>query len=205
MINRLIGSIEFSANQIEYLDSLKPYCSGYWDIQTHQMKDVKNKINSDLNVIQENNKCAYCGLELNETCGPEIDHIAPKGKKRDGTILYPQFMFEPKNLALACHRCNFENKKIYDSIQTFNDNYAECSFKIVHPYFDDPLQHLDWVDNRTKILIIGLSDKGRETIKLFKLDEEQQSTARAKLKIYERFYDEQKQLIKDILNFTGKN
>ena len=207
MIRKLNGMIQFAADQIVYLDSLKPYKGRQWKSRSRDMESIKGKIRLDLNIIQSNNKCAYCGLDLRETSGPEIEHIAPKGEKPDGTVLYPQFMYEPYNLVFACHRCNCDNKKVYDSIQTVDDDYTQCEFKIIHPYFDEPSDHLDWVDNRTKILIIGKSPKGIETIKLFKLDEEQHSIARAKIKRYQELLltKRENRIVEDVLNYTGNN
>ena len=48
----------------------------------------------------QNNRCVYCRMKVSLATGfYHIEHIAPKS-------LYPQWMYEPKNLCLACPNCN---------------------------------------------------------------------------------------------------
>lgn len=204
MIKKLENPIVYSEEQVIYLNTLKPFQTGTWeDIQTNNMKAIKLVIKSHLDFIQEK-KCAYCGLNLYETSDPEIEHIAPKGKI--GTqLLYPQFTFTEENLVLACHRCNCTRKKTYDSISVCTTQYNNCTFRIVHPYFDTPEEHLKWAGNDTQIVIIGLTDKGKETISLFGLASEEHSSARAKQVVFEHLSSEDRALIKRILEFKITN
>ena len=57
---------------------------------------------------QQNQQCCYC---KRVTVGEfrmvlDIEHILPKGNQA-----YRRYMFEPKNLSIACKRCNMEVKK----------------------------------------------------------------------------------------------
>lgn len=205
MIQQINRRINLTEEQEGYINSLRPFTPETWNSQTNDMQLLKRSIRSQLDTIQTN-KCAYCVLELKETSEDEIEHIAPKGRLRNNNPLYPEFTFEKENLVLACHRCNCSRKKTFNTIEVYNQSYHLCTFRIVHPYYDDPTLHFSWVENLTEIIIIGLTPKGRESIRLFGLDTEQQSTARAKLRNYERIIglsDENRMLIERILDFKN--
>lgn len=134
--------------------------------------------------------CAFCSLEL-YTRVPQIEHIAPKSKER-----YPKFMFESKNLILACSLCNgFSKKSDFDTIETYTEEYEGCTFKIIHPYFDNPLDHLTFENDPTynapciikvKITDNIASSKGKTSIKLFSLDAPHMTEARCREYISEK-------------------
>lgn len=54
----------------------------------------------------------------------------------------------------------------------------------MHPRYDDPNDHFEWVREAKKILVKGKTSKGLESIKKFQLDSVIQSTARAKVYMY---------------------
>ncbi|WP_051891128.1 HNH endonuclease [Chryseobacterium sp. JM1] len=140
---------------------------------------VITKIKTKLETIQ-GHYCIYCGLHKNH-CGPlEREHIAPKGHKS-----YPQFMFEPTNLALACHHCNYDLKKEQNTISKLNTLYSKCTFNIVHPYFDNIERHISFVTKNGQILIKSkpYSRKGRNYINLFELDSVHKTEKRSGLLI----------------------
>jgi len=122
---------------------------------------------------QQGHYCAFCGLDM-RTRGAQIEHIAPKANDR-----YPLFMWESKNLILACPTCNgFTKKSTFNSIQNFNAVYHNCIFSIVHPYFDDPDHHFKYImDPNTNLAYIiavreingSPSQKAIQSIKLFGL------------------------------------
>jgi hypothetical protein len=104
---------------------------------------------------------------------PARDHIAPKNT-------YPKWTFRPENLVLACYACNTDRKKQYDPISVRHRKYRRCKFRIVHPYFDRPNAHLDFgIGGPLEILIAGITDKGKETIKLFNLMSPERAKQRA--------------------------
>jgi len=135
--------------------------------------EIKRIIKRHLNTNQGHH-CAFCGLDM-RTRGAQIEHIAPKGAK-----LYPQFMWEPKNLILACPSCNgFTKKSTYNTILVLRPVYKDCVFNIVHPYFDNPDHHFEYVrdpSNNLAYLIVvreiagAPSAKGRQSTVLFGLD-----------------------------------
>lgn len=182
MINQIANIFTLSAQQENHLAGIpnaqKP---AEWERSTVMMNGIKVSVTNQLDTIQKE-KCCYCGLQLWETGRGEIDHIAPKASRK---MAFPEFTFTKQNLALACEYCNGSSKKgETNTVFRYNANYANCEFKIVHPYFDDPNVHYEWINERTKIVIRHKTWKGKYSIILFGLHE--QANARAKQRIYEK-------------------
>jgi len=183
MIKQITESVQYTEEELELINSYEPYSGHYWERPPARKPELNNlKQNIKIQLKQtHNDECAYCGLELGETSPEEIEHIAQKAEAK-----YPQFMFTPENLCLACRLCNgFSKKGNKDTIDQYNDEYHRCNFKIVHPYFDNPDDHFSWVDNEIRIDIISFSPKGSASIKMFDLAGEKQSCGRAKQKLYD--------------------
>ena len=182
MINKINSTYNLNNTQQNFLNSLIPFQPGIWDSST--VSHIKDEIHNQLLNIQNNN-CCYCGLKVNEGGRAEIEHIANKGGKKKPA--YIEFVFTKENLAIICQFCNSSSKKgqtdIMDSIDL--TNYQNCTFKIVHPYFDDPNLHYSWSNGKYEILISSISAKGRKSIDLFGLDSEAHTLARAKQKMFE--------------------
>lgn len=201
-INKIEGRVSIPKSLKKHINKLKPYKGGEWDLKTPQLAELKVRLRVQLKKIQ-GNRCAYCGLKFDETSNSEIEHIAPKG----GAIRpkYTKFVFIPYNLVLACHLCNSPVKKgRHDTINQLEINYKLCDFNIVHPYFDDPDDHYDWVPAGGEILISKKTIKGENSIRLFDLDGSAHSEARAKLLLYaahREHPDAMEQQLKDILNY----
>jgi uncharacterized protein (TIGR02646 family) len=181
MIKQIKGVISFTDAEKNYIKSLGELNGNMWKCNDEEMEELKSNIRERLCELQ-GLRCAYCGFKLGVTSNEEIEHIAPKGKigKR---VLYPKFMFTEKNLVLSCHYCNgFSKKGTFDTIETYCDEYEKCTFKIVHPYFDDPEQHYEFTSGVRCILIKikNNSKKAEKSIKIFKLDSIQHSEERAK-------------------------
>jgi uncharacterized protein (TIGR02646 family) len=179
-----------------YLATLSPYTAAVWDIKTVKMTEIKRKMKEDLWLLQ-NGLCAYCMKELDPRIpsdgGLALDgdreHIAPKS-------LHPEYIFESKNLVLACIVCNRTLKNDTDTIHTKNLNYDNCRFNIVHPYLDTISQHIEFTDGViTKIF----TPEGSETVEMFKLDEPWLTRQRIKALLCEEHSEE----INAILNFQG--
>ncbi|MCX8971445.1 hypothetical protein NLN91_20400, partial [Citrobacter portucalensis] len=66
-------------------------------------------------------------------------------------------------------------------------SYSNCTFSIVHPRYDTPGMHYSWVVSAVEVLIQGISDKGRESIKMFKLDSTPHNEARARIEMSRRY------------------
>ncbi len=143
------------------------------------IKALVASISVALNELQ-GDECIYCGMLFGVTSGRQVEHIAPKGPGR-----YPEFTFEPRNLVLACSLCNgFEKKErdaYWDTVDHRDPLYANCTFRIVHPYNDDPTIHLDLDYQNKKVLISAKTLKGQRTIDTFMLDGEPLTTARGKI------------------------
>jgi uncharacterized protein (TIGR02646 family) len=136
---------------------------------------LKTNIRRFLDNIQSG-KCCYCGRLLVLS---EVDHIAPKGR-------YPDFLFEPENLALSCKDCNsLERKGSTNTIKVHDPHYRNCTFLLVHPYRDDPKAHYKLDDQVIKIFIQPITDEGVFSVNLFGLNEEAHSILRAQQKQYE--------------------
>ncbi|GAB0157270.1 hypothetical protein CHRYSEOSP005_25420 [Chryseobacterium sp. Alg-005] len=156
------------------IDTLKPLTGGEWDGKIKVGCKVKrvDRDNLVINIKKKIEKlqgkhCIYCGLHENY-CGPlEREHIAPKGKGS-----YPEFMFEPLNLVLACHHCNYDLKKEINTINKKSSDYSKCTFNIVHPYFDNIFDHIKFAVKNGQVLIKSApySRKGKAYIQLFQLD-----------------------------------
>lgn len=124
----------------------------------------------------QNDKCAYCRMDISRATGlPHIEHIAPKS-------LYPQWMYKPVNLCLACPRCNsFKGAK--DVLINKNAEILpvdSSSYTIVHPHLDRYSDHIHIIDD---LLYQGVTEKGINTIQLCHLMRTGLLEERAKIKI----------------------
>jgi uncharacterized protein (TIGR02646 family) len=143
-----------------------------WAYTRGHARSFKDAITTQMVIIQHR-RCAYCGGKLP---GDELtrDHIAPKEH-------HPEFTFFPENLVLACTYCNTECKKATDTITVKQAVYANCTFLIIHPHFDNPDNHITMVGGTDKILIkvVNGSAKGRETVRMFRLASPERTKRRA--------------------------
>jgi uncharacterized protein (TIGR02646 family) len=200
LLRQISGRIRYTKRHKKYLRRLKPWNGNKWDSKDKEMPFLKKHIRLLLKHFQEN-RCAYCGLPLEETSNSEIEHIAPKGTR-------PQFTFTPYNLVLACHLCNGPIKKgRKETISKLDKNYRLCEFTIVHPYFDCPDDHFEWIANGRKILISHKSPKGKKSIEIFKLDDNAHNEARARLLLYQSIQvtdAEMELMLKRTLEYRGK-
>lgn len=146
--------------------------------------------------IIQDDKCSFCGLELNETSAAQIEHFAPKGG--ESRIKHPEFTFTLVNLTLACSLCNgFEKKGNTDTITNKNRDYVSSIFNMVHPYLDDPASHFSWKGS----IISSLTQKGAKSIKVFQLDSTHMTDARTKLHNFQELGElspEEIRLIKEL-------
>lgn len=179
MIGQLNLALNYTQAEQNHLNGLIPHTKDMWDKPPDDnIKLIKKRIREVL-LLNQNDICGYCGLELGGTSDGQIEHIAPKAK-------YPQFTFERGNLVLACHYCNgFSKKGNHNTISTLHAVYNSSIFKLVHPYIDDHSLHYEWVSQNRKVLIKGISAKGKYSIKIFKLDELKLTELRAKKVIAE--------------------
>ena len=100
------------------------------------------------------NYCEYCRLsQKGQEATFHIDHILPvaSGGK---TVA--------ENLALACVSCSLRKGAKEKAV----DSETKQEVLLFHPRFDDWNEHFEW----NKVLLKGLTAKGRATIELLKLN-----------------------------------
>lgn len=166
MLN-LNNPVQYTEKEQGYVDRvLKPLLSNGWKDQKQNTKTLKHKI--DMYTIEaQGGRCAYCEALLTKGAHA-IDHIAPKGR-------YGEFSYEPYNLVNACSSCNsLSNKGETDTIEAPVDTseYQRNRFTIVHPYFDNPNDHIRYKDDKKTIFdLTACSPKGINTINMFHWNE----------------------------------
>ena len=103
-------------------------------------------------------RCAYCQTgESLTVCIFEVEHIIPRSA--GGPT-------EFENLCLACPTCNR-----YKSNRTTVDLDSGLSCRLFHPQEDVWSQHFDWSVDGT--VLVGLTDVGRATIELLRMNRTQ--------------------------------
>ena len=131
---------------------------------TDELQGLRTTIRSYYRQVQHG-LCAYCKqpVSLQSAANCHVEHIAPKS-------LYPEFMFEPKNLCVVCADCN-EIKRNQEVTATVPDTVKDgparkryprssAAFKIVHPHFDIYDEHIE----RIHRFYVDLTPKGHFTI-----------------------------------------
>lgn len=120
--------------------------------------------------------CFYCKQYIFSTHGLhwQVEHILPKS-------VFPQFLFEPRNLVVICPDCNREKG---DQNPHVNGNRA-CSqvaypstsgrFKIIHPLYDTYEVHIERVsanhcDYPDHYFLKANTPKGKATVKMYDLN-----------------------------------
>ena len=164
---KLSNPIKYTEEENTFIANVLKQLQGEgWDDQKNKTKAIKSRINQHT-LTEQKHRCAYCESFLLEGADP-IDHIAPKS-------LYGEFTFEPYNLVKACTSCNNKpHKGETDTIKHPEDRneYSNNTFSIVHPYFDDPDDHLKYADDDKIIFDKNkCSEEGLATIKMFHWEE----------------------------------
>lgn len=165
MLN-LFDPVRFTAAEQSFIDAtLKPLGKDGWASVAPTTKAIKHHI-SEHTIIAQGGRCAYCEKVLAKG-DVDIEHIAPKK-------YYGEFTFEPYNLVSSCSCCNApvnkgQNKTIIEPVD--RTTYDLNTFSIVHSYFDNPDDHIKYMDpERTIIDEKNCTQKGKATIKLFNWD-----------------------------------
>lgn len=129
--------------------------------------NFKQNIRSFLKLAQ-NGRCAFCRCRVSVgTSWSNLEHLVSKSD-------YPQFTFQPDNIVYCCTKCNMSKVKQNTIVnpnpvrtqQVFPN--ASGGFEIINPYHDDFETHLDFIDDII-IVVANNSNKGRNTIRLYKL------------------------------------
>ncbi|MDH1178234.1 hypothetical protein N5C72_09115 [Achromobacter mucicolens] len=112
-------------------------------------------------------RCCYCSMELQPNARVfDAEHILDKSG-------FPEFMFHPDNLAVACVICNTHKstKTVLsdDSVRPLSIPTESANYKIVHPHLDEWSHHLRF-DDIGRILAVDGSIKGTDTISICAMD-----------------------------------
>lgn len=156
---------ELPDNLTQYIESLLPHRAAQWDFQTNEMKEFKKTLLQQLVFIQKN-RCVYCGLGL-ERKSVHREHFAHKG----GAGGYEDFVFKLENIFASCEFCNTKLKRMTNVISLYNVDYENCTFSLVHPFFDVPSDSIEFYPSIEKPIVAKARDqKGDKTINLFDLN-----------------------------------
>jgi uncharacterized protein (TIGR02646 family) len=163
---KLFDPVRYTPDEKSFINTaLKPKGEKAWACAEPTARAIKHHI-SEHTIIAQKGRCAYCERVL-AGGDVEIEHIAPKNA-------YEEFTFEPYNLVSSCSCCNAPGNKGQKKIIIAPVNktaYDNNTFSIVHPYFDNPDDHIKYKDqDRTIFDLKRCSPKGMETIKLFNWD-----------------------------------
>ncbi len=159
--------------KVAYEGAIKDFVEAYdnvdhevWNNTVGPMLAIRKHIR-DHYLEQQVYRCAYCKIEKKEANGLtwDIEHILPKSK-------YPQYLFHPENLAIACKECNIpkDDHDILIGARLASFPRGRGRYKIIHPHFDDYDEHLEIavVDGRRIYRILN-DGKGMATYALCNL------------------------------------
>lgn len=165
----------FDAAINDYIDGLRPHRSEHWNLQSNIMKAYKSSLLDQLLKIQKN-RCVYCGLDLDRHL-IDREHFAHK----DQDSGWPEFMFTIENLFAACAFCNRAIKGTKKIILQHNPDYSLCKFAIIHPLFDTPSDHLEFIPNNIgeAVLARSITELGHSTMLFFDLASATMTSKRA--------------------------
>jgi 5-methylcytosine-specific restriction endonuclease McrA len=131
----------------------------YWSDDA--VKIVRKEI-KDHYIAEQAHRCAYCHhpIYTNNNAVWDAEHVISKQRN-------PEFMFEPRNLAISCKDCNIA-KGEQEVRNTQKVSFPETSpeYKIVHPHFDNYEDHIRWAG---PVCIAVTADKGSKTIAMCNL------------------------------------
>lgn len=121
---------------------------------------------------KQKGRCAFCRMKLHEeNATAEVEHVVNKGSRLD-------WMFLPQNMVLSCKLCNSSKgtkKALKDmTLRDYPDDGEE--FLFVNPYYDRYSEH---IEIKNDILYMGITDKGKYTVKECHLNRPNLTIARA--------------------------
>lgn len=164
MLN-LSEAVTFSQEEENHIQGI--YATGLsgpymWKKNDEKTRAIKHKI-SVFTMQNQGVRCVYCESVLRNGIAP-IEHLAPKEKHRE-------FTFHPQNLFAACGCCNSPIIKGRKDTISSNPKFLEYEnneFSIVHPLFDNPDDHIKYLDaDRIMFDLNACSQKGVDTIDFF--------------------------------------
>ncbi|MDH5903459.1 hypothetical protein L8S00_08610 [Vibrio splendidus] len=158
-----MDKISFDASHLHYIEQYAGDDHTIWNTTTGIVSRIRSAIRTHYK-DQQGYRCCYCRQQTLQDHGFvwDCEHILPKA-------IYPQFLFEPYNLALSCRECNIAKEKFKNQLIT-EDNEDYCcdgnKYRIIHPHFDIYSEHLNLEElDGTKIYKIITESKGAFTYK----------------------------------------
>jgi hypothetical protein len=141
-----------------------------WSDATYQHRHLVDRFRAEVKRYyfwRQANRCCYCSMELQPNARVfDAEHVLDKSG-------FPEFMFHPENIAVACVICN--THKSAKSVLS-NDNVRPVTiptksddYKILHPHLDEWDHHLRF-DEIGRISPVPGSTKGLETISICAID-----------------------------------
>lgn len=90
---------------------------------------------------EQKHHCCYCQQQIYVTHGRawDLEHVLTRTQ-------HPEFVFEPKNLIVACIDCNGakgEKSVLAPGVATPPYPNSSAAFLIIHPHFDNYSDHID--------------------------------------------------------------
>lgn len=155
----------------------KGLVAGDWDSTNNTISAFKDNMRTHM-YYQQNKSCVYCRMRVSmATDFLHREHIVPKSP-------HPQWMFLPKNLCIACQKCNTykSDKEVLTDQNTINYPNSSDGFKIIHPFFDKYSDHIELIGG---IIYTGKTDKGTFTIATCNLSRVELAEARAEKRMEE--------------------
>lgn len=133
----------------------------FWDkTDDDSLKKIKKHIKDHYLKTQEY-KCCYCQQEIKvEHNGAwDTDHVIPKST-------HPQFMFEERNLCVACKDCNIIKSSANVLSNPKRKSFPEesAAYIIYHPHFDAYSDHITILGEFD--FFLPRTDKGRKTVEV---------------------------------------
>lgn len=131
----------------------------YWS--RDEIRLVKKEI-KDHYITEQHQRCCYCNLHIptNHNLVWDAEHVISRATE-------PRFLFEPRNLAIACKDCNGSksDEEVRANSKRVRFPVQSTDYKIIHPHFDSYDEHIRWFGSVCK----PLTKKGIYTIETCKL------------------------------------
>lgn len=141
-----------------------------WSDQKYQHRKLVDRFRKEVKnhyYWHQANRCCYCSMELQPNARVfDAEHILDKS-------CFPEFMFHPENIAVACVICNTHKSAksvlLKKNVRPTFIPTDSGDYKILHPHFDEWDHHL-FFDAIGRISPVPGSAKGPETISICAMD-----------------------------------
>lgn len=194
-----LNPVQYTKDEKEHVQNiLLPQGAAGWKDQKEITKTLKVKIMKET-LRSQRCRCAYCEMRIRR--GEEqIEHFVPKS-------VVGEFTYEPLNLFSSCGPCNSrlikDDHGIIDETNIDKNNYRNNSFLIVHPYLENPEDHIFYQDKERRIFDMDrCTELGKRTISFFGWDTSTAYENRVDVSNQRDYTDDQiETMIQEILNY----